>query len=336
MRTTAALPRPARAIIAAAVMMPAARMLVGWPRTSPRKDAAIDDDDPHAGMELQRSHYSDSDHNSVESENMAATEAVGDFLATYRLDSAQADDRDGFERSTASSLLLHRTFGEKWDLDMALGSIRNLAGESLIGSIDGALNVNDLSVTGKISRDTVETILAQAIRLNLRQTDFSIDASDSIVENLSADLEAHYLLFTDGNRANQINLTSKYVLAGAPGNLSVGYELSYAAYAMSMNDGYWSPQLLLSHEALLQWVYGWEEFYGKLELSGGYQTVRMPNHGSSAAADNYGGGSGYDVSATGTLGMRPSANTRIEYSLSGERSVGWSSALSAINFRFNF
>jgi len=285
---------------------------------------------------MEQQHYADSDHNHLESSTFAATQTLGSFLTTYNVVSALTSDREGSARSSTGSILLHRDLGEELSFDVALGNFRTSAGDNLIGSIDSALNRDDLSVTGQIARSTIDTLTAQALRLNLRQTDFSLDVSDSLLENLTADLEAHHLLYTDGNRANQLNLTSKYELDDVPGKLSIGYQFSYAAFAMSVNDGYWSPQLLLSHEALLQWAYGWRNFYTKLELSGGYQTVVSTNHGSAANVDNYGGSSGYDVSASAAVGVHPSPNTIIEYALSDEQSVGWSSASSVMNFRFDF
>jgi hypothetical protein len=73
-----------------------------------------------------------------------------------------------------------------------------------------------------------------------------------------------------------------------------------------------------------------------MELSGGFQTVGASNRGAGSVADNYGGGSGYSISASGALGVRPTANTRIEFSLGRDQSVGYSSTSSGLKFRYDF
>jgi hypothetical protein len=297
---------------------------------------ADDDDSPHPGIQLQREHYADSDHKVLDSETLATTQWLGNFLATYTLDAARASDRDGYARADTSTVALHRDFGDGLSLDMALGDFRTLEEDSWSGSIEGGLNLNDLSITTGIARGTIDALTAQAMRLNLRQTDFLADVSDSIFENVTADLEGHHLEFTDGNRANQLSLSTKYDFGDEADGLSVGYQLNYAAFAITANDGYWSPRFLLSHEAVVKWAGRWRNLYGKVELSGGYQAVATQDRVESESGDAYGGGSGYDVSASATVGASLRPNTRVEYSLSGERSVGWSSAASVMNLRFNF
>jgi hypothetical protein len=106
------------------------------------------------------------------------------------------------------------------------------------------------------------------------QTDFGLSASYKSTERLSSELEFHHKLYSDRNSSNELEWSPQYLFDLLDGKLAVGYRFAYSGFAKNTDNGYWAPQLTLSHNAFAYWSYDWTKGYGRLELELGRGSAR--------------------------------------------------------------
>jgi len=291
-------------------------------------DADADDDTPSEGrptLETQSEHYRDSGHANTSTVTSTATVPFDNFSFTLRKQTVWAHDALGSQRSEATSVSLHRELSEIFAVDGELGSIGTLRRNGLIGSFQAEVNYRDASISGSVGRNLLASS-AQTIRANVWQTDFGLSGSYKLTERLSSELEFHHKVYSDRNGYNELEWSPQYLLDLLGSQITSGYRFSYSGFAKNTDNGYWAPQLTLSHNLFANWSYDWTTGYSRLELELGRGSVRE------AATVSY----GYGGSVKAVIGLRPSENTVIEYSLSSDRSPGWNSTSSGFSLKYTF
>ncbi|MHB8381657.1 MAG: hypothetical protein ACYDC3_04880 [Candidatus Binataceae bacterium] len=256
-------------------------------------------------------------------------------MLVYRQDSVQASDAQGYQLLSATSFSAHRDISENLGVSGGFGAVRGLGWSDPVGSLESEAQVLGASITARISHDMLSTT-AQEIRANIRQTDFSMDLSRDLNKQLSVDVELHHTMYSDGNRSDDIEFAPVYTIDLRNSKLSLGYHFQYSAFAGNLNNGYWAPRELLSHEGTLKWAYDWSAFFGGVELAAGDQTVGQFVGTAHTLVSSYGGASGLDASITGIAGIRLTNSASIQYYVNRDSSVGFSSTATGMMLTYTF
>ncbi len=273
--------------------------------------------------------YNDSEHY----QRLTASTSLGvtthDFTLTLRKDTVFASDRLGAERSEATLFSIQRDLGEQFGIGGGFGTVANSQWTDLVGSLRMHADFGRATIEASLSRDMLASS-AQEIRTNIRQTDFSVSASDPFTDRFSSDVEFQHRIYSDGNNSNEFEFSPGYSLALPNGKLVVGYTFNYQGFARNTNNGYWAPQLALSNDASIAWTFDWIDTYGRIELSGGRGIVRV------SSPEANGQSSGYDAGAKAVLGFRLTRNLLVEYYWSGTASAQWSSTSTGLGLTYTF
>jgi hypothetical protein len=268
--------------------------------------------------------YDDSQRNVVWSYRTLETLPLDGNVLVYRKDAVQARDAQGYQALAATSFSIHRDLSENFGLSGGFGAVHNLVWNDPVGSFESDFNYGDSSAVARISRDMLSAT-AQEIRANIRQTDFSISLSRDWNDHLSSDAEFHQTLYSDGNRSNDVEFSPRYTIPFDNNKLVFGYQFQDSAFGSNPDNGYWAPKNLLSNSGSLKWMFEGARLFASLQLSAGDQMVAEFAEKSNRTQENLGGGSGFDASIAAVAGIRLNQSSSIEYYLSHDSSVGFSS-----------
>ena len=306
-------------------------------RSSQQVDANADSDANHDAsskgrptLETQFEGSSDSEDGHTSTITSTATVPLDNFSLTLSKQTVWAHDSVGSQRSEANTVSVHRDLSEIFGVDGKFGSVSTLRRSGLIGSFQAEADYRDATISASVTRDFVASS-AQTIRANIWQTDFGLSTAYKLTEQLKSELEFHHKLYSDRNSSNEIEWSPQYLFDLLDSKLAVGYRFAYSAFAENTDDGYWTPRLALSHTAFVNWSYDWAKGYSRLELGLG--------RGSSVGGWSPEGNTvsrGYSGDVKAALGLRPTENTVIEYSLSADRSPGWNSSSSGFSLKYTF
>ncbi len=274
--------------------------------------------------------YSDSEHY----QRLTASSSLGVTTHGFNLalskDTVFASDLLGAERSEATLFSIQRDLGEQFGIGAGFGTVASSQWTDLVGSLRMHADFSRATIEASLARDMLAGS-AQEIRANIRQTDFSVSASDPLTDRLTSDLEFDHRVYSDGNNSNEFGFSPGYSFALPEGKLVVGYAFSYQGFARNTNNGYWAPQLALSNDGSIAWDFDWIDTYGRVEVSAGRGMVRA------SSSEAYGqSSSGYDAGAKAVLGFRPTRNMVVEYYWSGTQSARWSSTATGLGLRYIF
>jgi hypothetical protein len=301
-------------------------------------DIADDDDsaaetEPRPTLNKGFDYTTDSEKNSEWSYQAFQTLPLQEFYLVYRKDAVYARDALGSQELAATSLSVHHDFSDQFGLSGGLGVAHALFWSDPIGSIESDLDLFDTSIVARTSRDML-AVTAQEIRQNIRQTDFSLSFSKDLNEQLSADVELHETLYSDGNQSKDIELSPQYTFQLLTTKLILNYQFQYSAFADNPDNGYWAPKELVAQSGSLKWVYDWSSFFSSVQLSAGDQIVaQFPKtslRSDGGAFAGYGGGSGFAASFGGTLGIRVNGSSSIQTYVSHDLSSGYRSSAAGI------
>ena len=290
-------------------------------------------EDPNADLEPTLENRLDLYNDSEHYQRLTASSSFGvtthDFTLTLSKDTVFASDLLGAERSAATLFSIQRDIGEQFGIGAGFGTVASSQWTDLVGSLRMHADFGRATIEASLARDMLAGS-AQEIRANIRQTDFSVSASDPLTDRLSSDLEFDHRIYSDGNSSNEFGFSPGYSFALPESKLVLGYAFSYQGFARNTNNGYWAPQLALSNGGSIAWTFDWIDTYGSVEVSGGRGIVRASSPGA------YGQSSGYDTGAKAVLGFRPTRNMIVEYYWSGTQSARWSSTATGLGLTYIF
>jgi hypothetical protein len=230
-------------------------------------------------------------------------------------------------------LSFQHNFNDQVGLSAGFGGAHSLFWSDPVGSIESDLNFFEISTVARISRDSLATT-AQEIRQNIRQTDFSFSFEKDLNEQLSADVELHNTLYSDGNRSKDFEFSPQYTFQLSKTKLIFGYQFQYSSFASNPDNGYWAPKDLLAQLASLKWAYEGSNFISSVQLTAGDQIVAQflnkPTRSVNSLPDAYGGGSGFTTSLDVTMGIRLDDASSIQSYISRDSSSGYNSSEAGI------
>ena len=291
-------------------------------------DASSSADETRPSLETRINRETDSDHNDTVTTSTIAGALVDDFFVGLRRDSVSAHDQLGSERAESTVISIHKDLSEAFGLGGGFGMVRTDSWSDFVGSFQTEAKILGADITATIARDLLLS-QAAAIRARVRQTDFGLSGSYDLTKQFSSDFEFHHKLYSDHNSSNEFEWTPKYTFDIRDTKLEAGYKFNYTGFARSTDDGYWSPQRVLSHNIFAAWAFDWVETYGRLELSAGPDFVRESGKQSSGPSAG-----GFGASASAAFGFRPTKDMLIECYFSGDRSPGWQSTATGLSLKY--
>lgn len=291
-------------------------------------DDTVDADD-RPMLQSHFDYYTDSSHYVNITTTSLATAPFHGFMVSLRRDWLQARDLNGPQAMETTTLGFNKELSEPWGIGGGFGTARGLRYNDLVGSFQSHFNYRGASVTAAIARDMLPES-AQAIKANIRQTDFGLSLSDDLSEHVSTDAEVHHRIYSDGNSSNNIAFSPDYTFNLSLGKLALGYRFSYTAFAQNPANGYWAPQKALSDGLSAAWSFDRTEFYGRTELGLGYDSVREIGKISNGPS------SGPGASAAVAFGIRLIKGTELETYWTGNGSPGWNSMNFGISLKYLF
>src|SRR5260370_38278586 len=227
---------------------------------------------------------------------------IGDFSVGLRRDSVSAHDPLGSERAESTVFSIHRDLSETFGLGGGFGTVRTDGWSDFVGSFQATAKIFGTEITASVARDLIAS-QADAIRNQMRQTDFRLSASYDLTKKISTEFELHHKIYSFHNSSNEFEWTPKYKFDIYNTKLETGYKFSYSGFARNTDHGYWAPQRVLSHNLFAAWAFDWVKTYGRLELSGGPDFVREA--GAQASGPSSGG---IGVSGSAATAFRQNAH----------------------------
>jgi hypothetical protein len=285
-------------------------------------------------LEMQVERYHDSDHIDTTTFTSTTSTSVGDSPVTLRKVKVMAHDTAGTQWSETSAFSVSRDLSELSSVEAELGRVRSSRSGGLMGSFQATSTIFGATISASVARDILADS-ATAIQANVWHTDFGLSASNKFTEQLSSEFDFRHRIYTDRNSSNHVEWSPQYSLDQISKNLSVGYHFDYLSFARNTDDVYWSPRFSLSHSAFAKWSFDWVKTYGRLEFEMGHDSVSETG-GNSVRGAQGPSSSGYDLSMTGVVGLKPTEKTKVEYTWSSESSPGWNSKTSGLSFKYIF
>ena len=308
----------------------------GAKKSDDDSDASSDAEKNQPMLKMQVERYHDSDHIDTTTFTSSTSSSIDDSPVTLRKVKVMAHDTIGTQWSETSAFSVSRDLSEQSSVEAELGSVRSSRSSGLMGSFQATSTIFGSTISASVARDILAESAA-AIRANVWQTDFELSASNKFTEQLTSEFAFRHRIYTDRNTSNQVEWSPQYSLDLISKNLLVGYHFDYLSFARNTDDVYWSPRFSLSHSAFAKWSFDWVKTYGRLELEMGRSSLSQTGGNSVRGAIAQGpSSSGYDLSMTAVVGLKPTEKTNIEYTWSSESSAGWNSKTSGLSLKYMF
>lgn len=258
--------------------------------------------------EARYNYYKDSDGNRLNRHSLAGSFWLGnqryglDYRHTDATDSTRDNRAEDFlikvysrltDRFSAGAGVGFTQLGDHHPSNFPVGHVR-LDAKLLAGSAG-------VNVTREILTDT-----AELIENGIRMTNVGMYITQPITERISVHGGYHYKSFSDGNHANDLQLSSHYTIFFAP-RITVGYRFRLLDFHKQSGSGYFDPNNYIANRAFGSLYYENRLFYTYLETYLGYQTFRR----NGVAGDEmiHGGAS--------SIGIKPLPNLLLEVNAEG-------------------
>jgi tetratricopeptide (TPR) repeat protein len=167
-----------------------------------------------------------------------------------------------------------------------------------------------VNVTREVLSDT-----AELIENRIRMTNVGLYVSQPLTERFSVYAGYNYKSFSDGNHANDLQLTTQYAIYLAP-KIMIGHRFRLLDFHEQSGSGFFDPNNYIANRAFTSIYYENKLLYTYLDGFVGYETFRR----NGVASDNFIHG------GTGSLGVKPMTNLAIEVNVEGGNFAAGSTA----------
>ena len=167
-----------------------------------------------------------------------------------------------------------------------------------------------VNVTREVLSDT-----AELIENRIRMTNVGLYISQPLTERFSVYAGYNYKSFSDGNHANDLQLTTQYAIYLAP-KIMIGHRFRLLDFHEQSGSGFFDPNNYIANRAFTSVYYENKLLYTYLEGYVGYQTFRR----NQVATDSFIHG------GAGSVGIKPIANLAIEVNVEGGNFAAGSTA----------
>jgi thioredoxin-like negative regulator of GroEL len=259
-------------------------------------------------IEARYNHYHDSDRNNYDRYSLA-----GDFWnenQKYGLSFRHTDAQDPTRNNRAEDILF-RIYSRLTDTVGAGAGIgfTQLDDHHTTNFPTGFVRFDTRLFGGSVGANLTHEVLsdtAELIENRIRMTNVGLYLSQPLTERFSVYGGYNYKTFSDGNHANDLQLTSQYAIYLTP-RIVIGDRFRFLDYLEQSHSGYFDPNNYIANRVFSSIYYEHRFFYTYLEGYLGYQSFRRD--GASTKEFIHGG--------SGSLGVKPMSNLAIEVNVEG-------------------
>lgn len=273
-------------------------------------------------LESKFSYYHDTDLNNVRRYSLSYGRLLGRFRTSLGFTRTDASDPAMDNRlDTVSAGMRTKLSGS---LDSGLGIAENVTKSGgNTGSLtwNAFLNKNFPGVNFTMSvSDSILSDTALLINNRIRATNYLLAANKTLPGRISLNTSYSYRDYSDGNNANDSQISASHPLfSGNPG-VTAGYRFRYLAFNRQSRGGYYDPNGYRTHQIFASLSFETGRFYGSVDPYAGWQAQRR-----NAISD-----SSYYAGGAASLGFKTSARLAVE--LNGE--TGDYALQSATSFKY--
>lgn len=259
-------------------------------------------------IEGRYNYYRDSDDNRLDRYSLAGSFWIGN--QKYGLDYRHTDANDRTRDNHADDFLvkIYSRLTDRFAAGAGIGFTR-LDDRGTSTFPIGHARVDARLFAGKagaiVSREVLSDT-AELIENRIRMTNVGLYLAQPVTDRFSANAGYNYRSFSDGNHANDLQLTSQYAVWLRP-RILIGHRFRLLDYHKQSQSGFFDPNNYIANRAFSSLYYENRLFYTYLEAYVGHQTFRR----NGVASDDFIHG------GAGSIGVKPLANLAIEVNVEG-------------------
>jgi len=272
-------------------------------------------------VEARYNYYRDSDQNRLNRYALAGNFWIDKYKFGINFRHTDANDPTRDNRAEDLLFRIYSRLTDQFGAGAGIGFTQladRHTSDFLTGHIrfDGKLfaGTAGVNVTREVLSDT-----AELIENRIRMTNVGLYISQPLTERFSVYGGYNYKSFSDGNHANDLQLTTQYAIYLAP-KIMIGHRFRLLDFHKQSGSGFFDPNNYIANRVFTSIYYENKLLYTYLDGFVGYETFRR----NGVASDNFIHG------GTGSLGVKPMTNLAIEVNVEG----GNFSAGSASGFNY--
>jgi len=260
-------------------------------------------------LDARYNYYTDSDRNRLDRYSLAGSGWLGN--QRYSLDYRHTDARDRTRDNRGDDFLvsLYSRLTDRFSAGGGLG-FTQLGDGGTSTFPTGNFRLDAKLFAGSAGANVTREVLtdtAELIENRIRMTNVGLYITQPLTDRLSTYAGYRYRSFSDGNHANELQLTTQYAIVLAAPRISIGYRFRFLDFQKQSGSGYFDPNNYIANRAFSSLYYENRYFYTYLEGYIGFETFRRNGF----ASDNiiHGG--------SGSVGVTPIRNLAIEVNAEG-------------------
>jgi len=268
-------------------------------------------------VEARYNYYRDSDQNRLNRYALAGNFWIDNYKFGINFRHTDANDPTRDNRAEDLLFKIYSRLTDQFGAGAGIGFTQladRHTSDFLAGHIrfDGKLfaGTAGVNVTREVLSDT-----AELIENRIRMTNVGLYVSQPLTERFSVYGGYNYKSFSDGNHANDLQLTTQYAIYLAP-KIMIGHRFRLLDFHKQSGSGFFDPNNYIANRAFTSIYYENKLLYTYLDGFVGYETFRR----NGVASDNFIHG------GTGSLGVKPMTNLAIEVNVEGGNFAAGSTA----------
>jgi tetratricopeptide (TPR) repeat protein len=268
-------------------------------------------------VEARYNYYRDSDQNRLNRYALAGNFWIDNYKFGINFRHTDANDPTRDNRAEDLLFKIYSRLTDQFGAGAGIGFTQladRHTSDFLAGHIrfDGKLfaGTAGVNVTREVLSDT-----AELIENRIRMTNVGLYVSQPLTERFSVYGGYNYKSFSDGNHANDLQLTTQYAIYLAP-KIMIGHRFRLLDFHKQSGSGFFDPNNYIANRAFTSVYYENKLLYTYLDGFVGYETFRR----NGVASDNFIHG------GTGSLGVKPMTNLAIEVNVEGGNFAAGSTA----------
>ena len=268
-------------------------------------------------VEARYNYYRDSDQNRLNRYALAGNFWIDNYKFGINFRHTDANDPTRDNRAEDLLFRIYSRLTDQFGAGAGIGFTQladRHTSDFLAGHIrfDGKLfaGTAGVNVTREVLSDT-----AELIENRIRMTNVGLYISQPLTERFSVYGGYNYKSFSDGNHANDLQLTTQYAVYLAP-KIMIGHRFRLLDFHEQSGSGFFDPNNYIANRVFTSVYYENKLLYTYLEGYVGYQTFRR----NQVATDSFIHG------GAGSVGIKPIANLAIEVNVEGGNFAAGSTA----------
>ena len=266
------------------------------------------DQETRPSIDGRYNRYRDSDHNRLNRYSLNGSFWIDN--QKYGLDYRHTDASDPTRDNHADDFLV-RIYSRLTDRFAAGGGIgfTRLDDRRTSSFPTGHARVDARLFAGRVGANVTREVItdtAELIENRIRMTNVGLYLAQPLTDRFGVHAGYNYKSFSDGNHANDLQLTSQYAIWIRP-RITVGHRFRLLDFHKQSGSGFFDPNNYIANRAFTSLYYENRLFYTYIEAYVGHQTFRR----NGVASDDFIHG------GAGSVGVKPIANLAIEVNVEG-------------------